>query len=137
MPQQILDMGQWEIRVNDVFSMIRFSRMHHAKSLEYINEKIYSELNRKHGKVKPKAVYSAFMHGYVSGLIRAEHNRLYREFLEYCYIVNGVMYSTHKDSDKPKTEEFYARNQGNILADSPNGHVWKGSDKIYFGFEQK
>lgn len=128
--QKILTLTEWQNRVSDAYNMARLSRMPHSEFLAYRAKWIAAELNRKHGK---RAVYSAYVKGYVSGLEAAENARLYREFLEYCYLVGGVLYSTHRDSTHRKTEEFYSRNAGHELGNAEaHGHYWKGSDKPFF-----
>lgn len=130
MQKSILTLSQWQARISDVYNMARLSHMPHSKLMEYRAEWITAELTRKHGK---RNVYSAYVRGYVAGLEAAESARLYREFLEYCYCVDGVLYSTHKESVHRKTEEFYARNAGHELSSAAvHGHYWKGTDKPYF-----
>lgn len=135
MPQQILNLSQWETRVHDVFSMARICKMTQAQIHESVQSQIYDELHRKHGG--KRAVYSAYVHGFVSGLLRAEQNTIMRNDVEFCYLVDGVLFSTHKDTDKRQTEEFYARDAGSELSNAPSGFVWKGTVKPYFGFEPK
>jgi hypothetical protein len=128
MPSPILSMMQWQTRVSDVYSTIRVCKMSYTDSLEYVEKHIYSELNRKHGK---RAVYNAYIHGYVYGLMVAARNDIWRNHVEFCYKVDGVLYSTHSDSDKRKTEEFHSVGMGNVLSNAEGCHYWKGSDKPY------
>jgi hypothetical protein len=137
MKNTILNMGQWETRVSDVFHMVKLCKMTQEDAIEYYKKNIYSELYRKVGKTKPKHVYSVYMHGFVYGLMRAEQKRIERENLEFCYLVDGILFSTHRDTDKRKTEEFFQAGKGSYLVDKPSGFIWKGSDKVYFGFEPK
>lgn len=129
-PQAILSLTQWETRIADFYSSTRSFRLTSAEMQERRQTYILSELSRKHGK---RAVYSAYVAGYVAGLEAAHRAEMYRFHLEYCFCVDGVLYSTHRDSTHRKTEEFYARGEGHILGNAPvHGHYWKGTDKPYF-----
>jgi hypothetical protein len=134
-PQKILGMGEFKTRVGDVFNMIKVCRMTHTASLDLIKEKLWNEADRKHGE---RRVYSNFMRGYVQGLIDAQRDDIERNHLEFCYLVDGVYFTTSKqDTGKRKTEEFYdGTGKARILSDSPNGSMWKGTDKIYYGFDK-
>lgn len=135
MQKQILNLGQWETRVHDVYSMARICKMTQTEILARVQSQIYDELQRKHGG--KRAVYSAYVHGYVSGLMHAEQQDIMQNHVEFCYLVDGVLFSTHKDTEKRQTEEFYARDAGHELNDKPSGFVWRGTVKPYFGFEAK
>lgn len=68
---------------------------------------------------------------YVMGYYRAIVDALWLE-VEFCYRdADGVVYSTHKDSARRRTEEFYARNEGHLLSGMECAHLWKGSDKEF------
>ena len=63
---------------------------------------------------------------YAKGYDMALHNQLWRNDLEFCYVVDGVLYSTHKDSCHNNAEVFYDR--GSEFMDSlERGHYWKNS----------
>jgi hypothetical protein len=129
---KILKMYEWESRIREVFSMAKICRMTQDEMIQRMQELVFDELNRKQGIKNPKNVYSAYMHGFVEGLIYAGRNDLFRNYLEFCYKVDGILYSTWKDSSHRNTEEFYARQEGNKLADAENHFYWQGTDKIYF-----
>lgn len=130
MPRQILTLTQWETRVFELFSTVRVCRMTSAQVIERTDSAIYEELNRKHGT---RAVYSSYVKGYVAGLISAARARIYAEQVEFCYVIDGVIFSTHKTSSHRLTEEFYSAGRGAELANYPSGHFWKDSNKPYTG----
>lgn len=135
MRNQVLTMGQWQTRVNDAFSVIRLSHMTHADALGVIDRRIYGELN---SRTSTRARYSAFIKGYVYGLIDAAQAEIWRDHVEYCYLVDGALYTTSKkDTSKPKTDVFYARKKGHVLNDAPSAHYWIGTDKRYSGEDAK
>jgi hypothetical protein len=112
--------------------MARVCRMDSKAALDHLTRYVLSEVNRTTGKVRPRPVYSYHMKGFVSGYCRAWDNARYRNDLEFCYLQNGILFSTHKDSIHRKTEEFYAAGKGCELGDLPSGHYWKFSDKPFF-----
>ena len=127
----VFTLTQWEARVSEVFSIIRLSQCTHAVSLEIIDRRIYAELN---SRTKTRSRYPAYMIGYVNGLISAHRADIWQNYVEFCYDVNGVLYTTAKhETGKPKTEEWHARGEGHILARSPGAHYWTGTDKRYSG----
>jgi hypothetical protein len=133
MKKSILSMSQIETRIADIFSMAKLCHY----SSEYLNlrlnDTVHSELSRTTGKIRKQRVYSDYLKGFASGLIRAHTAQIYAENLEFCYLVDGILYSTHKLSSKPKTEIFYAAENGRVLNDVPNGHYWKNSNSLFYG----
>lgn len=126
----VLTMGQWQARVNEVFTMARECRWPHNKILLCISDRIFTELYSKTAGQRMR--YTSYIHGYVQGLIDAERRTIAMNEVEFCYLVEGVLYSTSKkETGKPKTEEFYSKGQGHILNDAPSGHYWIGTDKPY------
>ncbi len=77
------------------------------------------------------------VHEYVRGYYQALVDQLYVHDLEFCYLYQGRLYSTHRQSSRPTTQQFYDREQGNLLVDCPSGHFWKGTDKVFFGVDQE
>jgi len=135
MKTQKRTLTQWESAVSDAFCMIKTMRCTAPKEWEILKSRVYDELE---SRTKTRARYPAFTQGYVRGLIAAEKKALYREKLEFCYLVDGVLYTTSKaETGKPKTEVFYAENTGHLLTHAPNGHYWIGTDKPYFTDAEK
>ena len=124
-----LGMLQWQARVSEVYSMVTLCKMEQSAELDYVQKHIRTELARKWGN---RAVYSVYLQGYVQGLIDAQRERITRELTEFCYVQNGILFSTHKQSTHRLTEEFYSAGKGRELGNLPNGIYWRGSDKPYF-----
>jgi hypothetical protein len=123
-------MSQWEARVNELFSTAIICSVSHDKLLQMTNERIYSELNRKYAN--GRRVYPAYINGYIQGLMTVHRANLYRHHLEFCYDVDGVIYSTHRQTTRAHTtEEFYAANKGYVLCNAKGAHYWKDSDKQF------
>lgn len=136
MKKTILDMGQWKTRVNELFRMGVSCKWSQEQFGEHTQSRIYEELHRKHGT---KNVYSLYMRGYVWGMMEIHRDRIMREEVEFCYLVDGVLYSTLKETEKRKTDDLYKTHDSlyRVLPDMPSGFIWRGTDKVYFGFEPK
>lgn len=122
-------MIQWRTRVNEVYSMVTLCRMEQSAELEYVQKHIRAELGRKWGK---RFIYSPYLQGYVEGLLDAKREHITRELTEFCYVQNGILFSTHKQSTHRLTEEFYSAGKGAELCSLPHGIYWRGSDRPYF-----
>ena len=131
MRNAILSMGQFETRVNDVFSMAIICGQSSEELQNRLNRHVYDEVNRTTGKSK-RRVYSGYMSGFVQGLITSARDDLYKNHLEFCYLVDGVLYSTHKTSEKKTTEQFYKNDTYKVLNSAPNGHYWRKSNKPFY-----
>lgn len=123
-----VSLSQLETRIADIFSMGEICKMSASEIDQRLREQIIDPINYRTPKGKRK--HSVFVSGYVAGLIARHRNETWQK-VEFCYLVDGVLYSTHKDSDKRKTAEFYDAGKGSVLADMPCAHFWKGSDKPY------
>lgn len=130
--RSILTHREFETRIADCYHMARVCRLTSEEALDRLQKHVLSEVNRTIGKVRPRPVYSYHMKGFVSGYCRALDNARYANDLEFCYMQNGILFSTHKESIHRKTEEFYAAGKGCELGDLPSGHYWKFSDKPFF-----
>lgn len=112
-----------EWRINSIFNSAKLSKL----DANYIREeytKLASELNSRtpSGKLR----YSKFLSAYAFGYRMALNNQLWQNELEFCYVVDGVIYSTHKDSIHNCADKFYSL--GSEFMDRvERGHYWKNS----------
>ncbi len=67
---------------------------------------------------------------YLEGYYRCLMDMNYQN-LEFCYNLRGVLYSTHRDSDKPGTDRLYKKNLGAYISRHKGAHYWKGTDKQF------
>jgi len=130
-PKSVL-MSDIEARVHDIFSRAISFKSTQAELIAELQAKIYEPLNYRYPSGKRK--HSAYLSGFAQGLIRASQNDLSRNHHEFCYLVDGVIYTTHNTSNPSRrtTKEFYDAGQGYVLNDAPSALYWKGTDKIYF-----
>ena len=62
------------------------------------------------------------------------YNELHDDNLEFCYLFEGQLYSTHKDTTKLSVDELYASKEQMDTLQS--GFVYKDSDKVFYGFNK-
>jgi len=80
----------------------------------------------------PQSKLTNYDRFYADGYWKCVVDFWYAHHLEYCYVKNGVMYSTHRGTS-PNTDEFYSSGRGQELGELPSGHFWKGgSRKLFF-----
>lgn len=125
MRSSILSLSEWDARVSEAYSLIILSKCTHQHSLEVVNKYVHTELNSKMPSGRSR--YTNYDRGYVQGLISAHRNRIWKDHVEFCYMVDGVLYSTHRVSSHRLSSEI----DGKILCNSQGSHYWKNSDKVY------
>lgn len=130
---KILTMLEFQSRFNSCAAMIKACHMDSTESTEYIKKYVYTELNRTIGKIVKRKVYNENMRGFCTGLKYALLEDFYKNHLEFCYIVNNVIYSTDKNSTHKSLEEIYAcADSTKLLNNAVSGHMWKGTDKFFY-----
>lgn len=127
MPSESL--SRIESRINEVFSMAEICGWSSSELNNALTERVTNPINYKTPSGKRR--HSVWLAGYVSGYIAAKRNDIWLSKVEFCYEYKGELYSTHKDTSRKSTKEFYDRNEGYILADCIGKHYWIGTDKAF------
>lgn len=122
-------MSQIETLINDVFSMAEICKWPSSKLTEELTERISNPLNYKTPGGRRR--HSVWISGYAAGIIAAKRSDIWRNKVEFCYEVNGELFSTWNKSNRKTTKEFYDRGEGNILSNSKGRHYWIDSDKPF------
>ena len=121
-----LSMVQVESRIN---SMMHSAKLYKSemKSIQIIWNVLHSELS---GRTKSgRRKNSVFLESFAFGYYLAKLDELKKDH-EFCYKVNGILYSTYKNSCHDNAEVFY--NRGSEFMDSlERGFYWKNSS-CYF-----
>lgn len=131
-PKSVL-MSDIETRVHDIFSRAIIVKSTQAELLAELQAKIYEPLNYQY-PVSKRRKHSPYLRGFAQGLIRAAQNDLSRNHHEFCYLLDGELYSTRKagNTTHKTTNEIINAGRGQELCDTPSAIYWKGTDKIYF-----
>lgn len=124
-----ITLSELETRISELFTMAIICKYPSDELNAYLKTYIFDPLNAKYPSGKPK--FSNYLKGYAQGCISVHRARIINELTEFCYLVDGELYSTHKQTDKRKTEEFYQAGRGAELGNYPSGFYWKGSTKPY------
>ena len=74
---------------------------------------------------------------FLNGMKEVLSEQLYRNELEFCYTIDGVIYSVYKNSERYYEKHNITPKQLCDDADK-SGHYWIGTDKPYFiGYDKK
>lgn len=120
------------LRTRDLAKNAYYSAFHLAKISKMTSTQLNGQLIeiRKNFPKRTPAWVSHFLDG-MQEVLRED---LYRNHLEYCYVLNGTIYSTRKDSDR------YYEKHGLTASDlgkgaTSGGHYWIETDKVFFSVE--
>ena len=120
-------------RVHDIFSRAISFKSTQGDILKDIEARIYKPLGVRYANGRRK--HSVYMAGYAQGVIDGYRDQLFQNHLEFCYLVDGELYTTHhpEHTTRKTTKPFYEAGIAHEkLKDAPNGYYWKNSDKPYF-----
>jgi hypothetical protein len=125
----MLTFSQIQSRINEAFNTAFLMKSTATELNERLDRYIRNEVNSKSKSGRNN--YNQFVKGFVMGQINLQHEFVYKH-LEFCYLIDNVLYSTSKESEKPKVEMFYAGGNSDLLSLASSGHYWKGTDKKFF-----
>ena len=118
--------------IKQVFQSAYITKPNHNDLLT-IMMNLQCEVNARQANGKRR--YPVKLSGYVSGVIDTLYNEVQQTGVEFCYLYQGDLYSTHKESIHARTSVLHDKALPQIVWNTlPNGHIWKGSDKVFFGF---
>jgi hypothetical protein len=130
MTAKLLDLDAWESRVKFVFDSARTDCMSWPDVKRLCDVHIYPELGRRKSE---RRYYGQYVVGVVAGMIRAYQNIFYDSYVEFCYKVDGVLYTINrKDSQRPHIDLIIEMGRAAELQKAASGFYWKTADKIYF-----
>ena len=114
--------------VSSIYSEAKHFYSTSADIQDRLQEKLLQPLNAcyRNGKRKHPAALAA----YVVGCIDTEREHFMQTELEFCYEVDGILYTTHraKNPCRPTTADIPA----NVLQYAPHGFYYKNKDVKYF-----
>lgn len=127
-----ITMSQLAEKIRGIFSAARSFKSTSDELNAELTARITGPLNYRTPGGRCK--HSPYLLGYAQGVIDSERGNLFRNNLEFCYLVDGELYSTHRQPNTTRrtTAEFYDTGRGHVLNDAPHAFYWKDSDKRYF-----
>jgi hypothetical protein len=122
-------MSELQEEVRRVFTHASTFHLTDNELLELLQKEVREPLNRKWKN--GKAVHSLYLKGYVQGAVSTYREQLWNE-VEFCYRIDGVLYSTHKQTSKRSIDELYNANRANDISNSVGNFYWKDRNDIPF-----
>ena len=115
-------------KVRTVFNTATICKLTNDELIAKLEEEVRVPLNRKYSN--GRAVHCEYLKGFVQGVCNVYRQQIWNE-VEFCYLVEGVLYSTDKKSAKRSTEEFYSTNRGHELCNYVGNFYWKHTEKPF------
>ena len=108
--------------------------LHHSLRISHGDFDYY--LERKAEIRKSIKHCPGWVRAYFSGQADLLFKQLYQNELEFCYLLEGDLYSVWKKSTHKTTDELYRAGRGHELAlaneeQVPRAHYWRGTDIIF------
>lgn len=134
MAKKVYSMGDFEKKVISCFHMARTFK----QTTNFLQDELLKSVRTELVSSTPsgKRRYSNWMMGYVNGLIRANFYQIEQNEVEFCYEVEGVLYTTskRKDSTKRKLRELMDEKKPTCqeMDSYTRGHYWFNTNKPYF-----
>ena len=119
-------MREIQSRINEIFQTATICGYSNLELCDYLNERIHGPLGERYSNDRRK--HSVWLSGYAAGIIDAWRDKLYADYLEFCYIVNGELISVNKTSKRKTTEQFA---DYQILNKCESNHYYKHMDKVF------
>ena len=116
--QSVIKNNDWKTRIGIVFQGAIDGQLASDVLASLLEAHVYKDLDGKHENGLP--LYSESTQKYVRGLVDQWHERLHCDHLEYCFLLDGVLYSTRKKSIHP-----LASASRNILNYRAAGQYWR------------
>lgn len=111
-------------------SNARYYKLTSEELREQVNNCILIPLKRKYPS--GRSVHSQYLNAFAFGVYLSETKRILQDEVEFCYIVDGELYSTSKDTTHKSTNELYTLNRGEELLALSGNYYWKNTNKVYF-----
>ena len=114
----------WKTRIGIVFQAAIGGQLAEDVLNSLLEAHVYKDLDGNYENGLP--VYSDSTKVYVCGLVEQEFKRLFADHLEYCFQLDGVLYSTHRCSI-----HLQALNIPAVFDYRIGAHYWRGSNTLF------
>jgi len=122
-----ISQSQIETRIASIYNNAKLC----FYSASYINNTfndLVNELKSKTASNKPR--YPYYMVKFAQGYNNALFDALWQNELEFCYVFQDEIYSTHKNSVHKNAESLYSRSS-DFMESLERGHYWKNTNKKF------
>lgn len=122
--------SQIETRIASIYSTAKHCK-YDANYIHNAFKELTTELRSVTASGKPR--YPYYMVKFAQGYNNALHDNLWQNELEFCYVYNDELYSTHKVSTHKNAELLYLNreNSSDFMDSLERGHYWKGTSKKF------
>lgn len=100
----------------------------HAETFHLSHKEI---LERKEEIMATIAHCPQWVRQFCRGYDQAIFDVALKDKVETCYLVDGILYSVMKNTDKKKTKDIINRGEGHRLRDITPHLYWRGSEKRF------
>jgi hypothetical protein len=121
---------QIENRIDGIYNSAAITKINGDEIHEQLNEHVFEPLNSKTPRGRNR--YTKHERYFAKGYSMARYNDVMNWKTEHCYLVDGELYSTNKNTTKRRTNELHDAGRSRELNDAPSAIYWLNSDKIYF-----
>ena len=115
---------EWKLRISNVFQAAIDGQLPQDVLASLLEAHVYKDLDGKHENGLP--LYSDSTQKYVHGLVLRWHERLHCDHLEYCFLLDGALYSTRKSSI-----HLQASSAPVVFDYRTGGLYWRGSSTAF------
>lgn len=122
-------LDQIKVRINDIYGIAVSTGMSHTDICNRLAERLWQPLGERYPSGKAK--HNKYLQGYAYGLVEAWRDQIWRHHVEFCYLLDGELYSTHRESLRKRTCDVP---DASVFCDCESAHYWKDfryGDKIY------
>ena len=122
-----ISMYELQQEVRRVFTHATTFHLTDNELQELLTKEVREPLNRTWTNGKP--VHSTYLKGYIQGAVDACREQMWQQ-LEFCYRIDGVLYSTYKKTTKRSIDELYKANRANDITNSIGNFYWKDRNDL-------
>ena len=122
-----ITLSELKNQIVSIYNSARLFKQSQTELQTKLQTTIYHPLNELYSNGRRKFPNS--MYYFALGVSYTMADRILNEYTEFCYIYNGELYSTHRESTHNTTKML---DNLSVLNDCASHFYWKNSDKIYF-----
>lgn len=114
-------------KIVSIYNHAKLFKLSQTELCNKLQIEIYYPLNELYSNGRRKFPNSLYY--FALGVSYVMGDRILNEYTEFCYIYQGELYSTHRESSHNTTKML---DNLSVLNECESHFYWKNSDKIYF-----